>query len=74
MYFLFLIRTDLVQNAKLNEDKSALARSLQDEQARYVSLKGKMLKLKNSSYIELKARGQLGMVGQGEKAYKVIFK
>jgi len=74
VYFLFLIRSDMVQNSVLKAEKKFLEKSMAQEQLRFDTLKRKMALLNKSSYVELKAREQLGLVVKGESAYKVIFK
>ena len=74
IYFLFIIRSDMVQNHQLKEEKSALERSFSEEQTRYDLLKGKMARSSSSYFIEMTAREKLGLVTKGESAYKVIYK
>jgi cell division protein FtsB len=73
-YFLFLIRSDLVQNSRLLRERASTASSLDDEKVRQDALKMRMKLLNNGSYIEKLAREKLGVVGPGEKPYKVIIK
>jgi cell division protein FtsB len=74
MYFMFIIRSDLVQNARLKDEKKELQNNLALEENKMTYLNDKMARLKSSSYIELIAREKLELIGKGEKAYKVIFK
>ena len=73
-YFAFLIRRDLIQNSRLIDDKRAIVKSLSAENARQADLKSKLRMLNKDSYIEILARGELGVVRRGEDPYKVIIK
>ncbi len=73
-YFGFLIRSDLIQNSRLNDEKTAVTKSLSAEDARRAELKNKLRMLNKSSYIEMLARKELGVVRRGEDPYKVIIK
>lgn len=72
-YFLLLIRSDIIQNRGLDDERS-LSRHIELERAKQEDLKVKMRSLGKSSYIEELAREKLGLVDRGETAYKVIIK
>jgi len=74
LYFVFLIRADLIGNSRLKDEKTAIARNLDAEKARQTALKRELRMLNSNSHIEMLARENLGVVRQGEKAYKVIIK
>jgi cell division protein FtsB len=73
LYFLFLIRGDVIQNSKLSSDKKALAGNLALELTLKESLKTRYNSLNSGGYVEQVARDKLEMVKDGETAYKVIF-
>jgi cell division protein FtsB len=74
LYFVFLIRADLISNSHLKDEKAAIAKNLDAEKARQAALKRELRMLNSNSHIEMLAREGLGVVRQGEKAYKVIIK
>jgi cell division protein FtsB len=74
LYFAFLIRADLISNSRLNDEKAAIAKNLDAEKTRQAALKRELKMLNSNSHIEMLARENLGVVRQGEKAYKVIIK
>ncbi len=73
-YFVYLIRSDMVQNSRLRHDKASMTESLSEEKAKQASLKNRMDLLKSDQYVEKVAREKLGLVGQGESPFKVIIK
>jgi cell division protein FtsB len=73
-YFVFLIRSDLIRNSRLNDEKAAATKNLGAEDARRSDLKNKLRMLNRSSYVEMLAREELGVVKRGEDPYKVIIK
>jgi cell division protein FtsB len=73
-YFGFLIRSDLIRNSALNDEKVTVTKNLGAEDARRSDLKNKLRMLNRSSYIEMLARKELGVVRRGEDPYKVIIK
>ena len=73
-YIFVLIRNDLVQNSRLKDEKEAVTKNLDAEKLKQAGLKSEFKMLNKNSYIEMLAREKLGIVQQGEKAYKVILK
>lgn len=74
VYFLVLIRSDLVQNDKFARDKRELVGQIESEGAELAALKEKMRTLNKNYYLERVAREKLGLVKSGERAYKVLTK
>jgi cell division protein FtsB len=74
LFFFFLIRADLISNSRLKDEKATIAKNLDAEKARQAGLKRELKMLNSNSHIEMLARENLGVVRQGEKAYKVIIK
>lgn len=74
LYFIFLIRSDVLQNSRFNSEKSRLIKDTELEKNRNTELKSKMNALGKASYVEQEAREKLGLIERGEKAYKVIIK
>jgi cell division protein FtsB len=73
-YFIVLIRSDLVQNSRLDNEKKMMQKSFVLETSKNAELKNKMRLLNKNSYIELLAREKLGVVKFGERPYKIIIK
>ena len=73
-YFVLLIRSDLIRNSELNDEKITFTKSLSAEDAKKLDLKIKLKMLNRSSFIEMLARKELGVVRKGEDPYKVIIK
>jgi cell division protein FtsB len=73
-YIIVLIRSDLVQNSRLDNEKKMMQKSFVLETTRSADLKNKMRLLNKNSYIEILAREKLGVVQKGERPYKVIIK
>ncbi len=74
VYFVFLIRSDLVRKGALDAEKGAIMIDLADETARQAGLRNELKLLNKSSYVEILAREKLGFVRRGEDPYKVIVK
>lgn len=74
VYFVVLIRNDLVRNSGLKEEKEKVTGSLSLERSRQESLKNRLKMLDKASYVEMLAREKLGVVERGEHPYKVIVK
>ena len=72
LYFIFLIRQDIIGNLELQAEKNRLAASLKKEEQQAQLLTNRLAALKSDSYIEQLARTKLGYVKKGETAYKVI--
>ena len=73
-YFFFLIRSDIIQNSFLKDEKEAVTKNLEEGKSKQVELKNELKMLNKNSYIEKLAREKLGVVQQGERSYKVILK
>jgi cell division protein FtsB len=74
IYFVVLIRNDLVRNTRLNDEKGAITKNLGEEASRRAGLQNELKMLNQNSYIEMLARERLGVVRSGENPYKVIIK
>ena len=74
IYFIVLIRSDLVQNDDLKKEKAILNQDLENASVRQAELKVRINSLKKNSYIEKLARERLGAIERGETPYKVIIK
>jgi cell division protein FtsB len=72
LYFIFLIRQDIIDNLELKRQEQRLVKSINQEQQHHLELGAKLKKLRDEGYIEELARTRLGLVKQGERAYKVI--
>ena len=74
IYFLLLIRSDIIQNDKLKGEKRALTKGIETERTTQSGLKVRMNALTKSSQVEKVAREKLGLIKRGEVPYKVIEK
>ncbi len=72
IYFIFLIRQDIIGNLDLKQQARSITVELKREKARAKNLQDKLKALNRNSYIESLARTRLGMIKKGETPYKVI--
>jgi len=72
IYFIFLIRQDIIDNLELKKDKSAVIKSLEADKHLTLSLNDRLARLKSDDMMEEIARTKLGLVKKGETAYKVV--
>ena len=72
LYFIFLIRQDIIDNLELKREEQRLGKSIEQEQQYQLELGAKLEKLRDEDYLEELARTRLGLVKPGERAYKVI--
>ena len=72
IYFIFLIRQDIIGNLELKKEKAAVIKSLEAGQHRTLNLNDRLARLKSDDMIEEIARTRLGLVKKGETAYKVV--
>jgi cell division protein FtsB len=72
IYFIFLIRQDIIDNLALRKEVQALAKKVEIEEKSETELKQRLARLNSDQLIEELARTRLGMVKKGETAYKVI--
>lgn len=74
VYCSVLIRSDIVQNSRLKNEKDTTIKNLAAERSKQAALKNELKMLNKDSHIEMLAREKLGVVQQGERPYKVIIK
>lgn len=72
VYFIFLIRQDIIDYLDLKNEKARVGRALEREEKAAVGLKDRLGQLKGDDLIEELARTRLGLIKKGETAYKVI--
>ncbi|MBU0671436.1 MAG: septum formation initiator family protein [Candidatus Margulisbacteria bacterium] len=72
LYFIFLIRQDIIDSLELKREKHRAATSIQQAEVQAKSLANRLKALQNDSYVESLARTRLGLIKKGETAYKVI--
>ena len=72
VYFIFLIRQDIIDNRELKKEIAAAGRSLEAERAAALRANDRLARLKSDDMIEEAARTSLGLVKKGETAYKVV--
>ena len=71
-YFIFLIRQDIIDQLELKKTESRLARSVSAEETKADGLADRLTRLKGDDLVEELARTRLGLIKQGETAYKVV--
>ena len=74
LYFIFLIRQDIIDNLKLKQDFRSTEVKLGYETLRGSQLVVRLKALNNLDQIEKLARTRLALVKKGETAYKVFYK
>jgi cell division protein FtsB len=72
IYFIFLIRQDIIDNLELKREVRQVAGGIKREEQLARELKQRLADLRTNKYIEKLARIRLGLVKKGETAYKVI--
>lgn len=72
IYFIFLIRQDIIDNLELKREGQRVVQNIDREEKLAEKLQTRLKKLKSNSYIEELARTRLGLIKKGETAYKVI--
>lgn len=72
IYFIFLIRQDIIDNLDLGRERERVAVELTRQRMQSKKLKGRLRALNSNQYIEELARTRLGMIKKGETPYKVI--
>jgi len=72
LYFIFIIRQDIIDNLELKREVRRMDKSITLEEKLNAELRAELKKLKDKGYIEELARTRLGLVRKGETAYKVI--
>ena len=72
LYFIFLIRQDIIDNLDLKKEERLIQKKYEQEEKYSIALKDRLSRLKGDDLIEELARTRLGMIKKGETAYKVI--
>ena len=72
LYFIFLIRQDIIDHLELKREKQRVIKNLQAEERLSKELRIRLKELRSNNYIEKLARTRLGLIKKGETAYKVI--
>ncbi len=74
LYFIFLIRQDIIDNLELKREEQRVVANIRKEEKLSKELQSKLNALKSFGYIEKLARTKLGLIKKDEVAYKVINK
>ena len=74
IYFIFLIRQDIIDNLELKREEQRVIKKLEQENRISKELQGRLKKLQRNNYLEELARTKLGMIIKGETACKVIYR
>lgn len=74
IYFIFLIRQDIINNLELKRAEKQTQINIEQEDKLALQLQERSKDLKNNNYIEEVARTRLGLIKEGETAYKVILR
>jgi cell division protein FtsB len=72
VYFIFLIRQDIIDNLELKKEIVSAGRAVEAEKAAALKANDRLARLKSDELIEEAARTQLGLIKKGETAYKVV--
>lgn len=72
LYFIFLIRQDIIDHLSLSREATGLELATKRELILAEQLKQRLSDLNGSEYIERLAREKLGFIKNNETAYKVI--
>ncbi|MFA5112968.1 MAG: septum formation initiator family protein [Candidatus Margulisiibacteriota bacterium] len=72
LYFIFLIRQDIIDYLELRAEKGKMTRELSRQSAGLEWRQKRLSRLKADELIEELARTRLGLIKKGETAYKVI--
>ncbi|MDD5593760.1 MAG: septum formation initiator family protein [Candidatus Margulisbacteria bacterium] len=72
IYFIFLIRQDIIDNLELKKDRAAIQKSVETNKDSALGLNDRLARLKSDDLIEELARTKLGLIKKGETAYKVV--
>jgi len=72
IYFIFLIRQDIIDNLEMKKEFNSVERKLSQAEASVAGYQDRMARVKNESLIEELSRTRLGLIKKGETAYKVI--
>lgn len=72
VYFIFLIRQDIIDNIALKKEEREIAKKIEQEEASLARLKDLSSRIKEGDLVEEIARTRLGLIKKGETAYKVI--
>jgi len=72
IYFIFMIRQDIISNLELKKEAERAVAGVVREEQQIKEYQDRLKGMQRSEYVELLARGRLGLVKKGETAYKVI--
>lgn len=72
IYFIFLIRQNIIDNLELKAEEKRVFRNIEKAEKLAQELEVKAKKLMSDAYLEELARVRLGLIKKGETAYKVI--
>ncbi len=72
VYFIFLIRQDIIDNLDLKGSREKMSKALEAEETSAAVLNKRLARIKSDEMIEELARTRLGLVKKGETAYKVV--
>ena len=74
LYFIFLIRQDIIDNRELKREQARIMRSIEQEEELANRLAERNRALGQPGLVEELARQKLGLIKKGETPYKVISK
>ena len=72
LYFIFLIRQDIIDHLDLRKELQMVSRKTEQEESASLRLIDRSRRLKSNEFIEELARTRLGLIKKGETAYKVF--
>ncbi len=72
VYFLFLIRQDIIDNLELKKEIVTAGRLVETDKNAVLAANDRLAHLKTDDMMEELARTKLGLIKKGETAYKVV--
>ncbi len=72
LYFLFLIRQDIIDNQELKKEIGGAVKVVESEKKAVLGTNDRLARLKTDDMMEELARTRLGLIKKGETAYKVV--
>ena len=72
LYFIFLIRQDIIDNQEFKREQALISQSIRQEEAQGKKLEERNRALGRPELVEELARQRLGLIKKGETPYKVV--
>ena len=72
IYFIFIIRQDIMDNAELRREAQGVTKKMAEEEKTALGFKDRQRRMQSGEMVEELARTRLGLIKKGETAYKVV--